>query len=107
MSCVFCDLTANDNDVTIIEPLNPVTPGHRIAIPREHVRDAGDDPTVTAKVMAVASSYAASLGTDYNIITSSGKNATQSVFHLHIHIIPRREGDGLALPWTGQHRRVA
>jgi histidine triad (HIT) family protein len=38
-----------------------------------------------------------------NIITSIGRVATQSVFHLHVHIVPRHEGDGLCLPWTGQH----
>jgi len=35
-----------------------------------------------------------------NVITSVGREATQSVFHLHVHVVPRREGDGLALPWT-------
>jgi diadenosine tetraphosphate (Ap4A) HIT family hydrolase len=37
-----------------------------------------------------------------NFITSAGRDATQTVFHLHIHIVPRHAGDGLALPWTGQ-----
>jgi histidine triad (HIT) family protein len=37
-----------------------------------------------------------------NIITSVGAEATQTVFHLHLHVVPRRFGDGLALPWTGQ-----
>lgn len=35
-----------------------------------------------------------------NLITSAGAEATQSVFHLHVHIVPRGENDGLALPWT-------
>ncbi len=35
-----------------------------------------------------------------NLITSAGREATQTVFHLHIHVVPRRDGDGLALPWT-------
>jgi hypothetical protein len=37
-----------------------------------------------------------------NLITSVGADATQSVRHLHIHVVPRREGDGLMLPWSGQ-----
>jgi histidine triad (HIT) family protein len=37
---------------------------------------------------------------DYNIITSMGEYATQTVFHLHVHIVPRRLNDGLHLPWT-------
>lgn len=105
MACVFCDLTRGRGDVAIIEPLNPVVEGHRIAIPSKHVKNAGDDPTVTARVMAAASTYAAGLGCDYNLITSAGRNATQSVFHLHIHIVPRHEGDGLSLPWTGQQKQ--
>ncbi len=38
-----------------------------------------------------------------NLITSKGEAATQSVFHLHVHIVPRQEGDRLPLPWTPQH----
>ncbi|OHT47970.1 hypothetical protein BKG71_25700 [Mycobacteroides chelonae] len=37
-----------------------------------------------------------------NVITSIGPDATQTVFHTHIHVVPRRENDGLHLPWTGQ-----
>jgi len=37
---------------------------------------------------------------EFNLITSAGKNATQSVFHLHVHLVPRVAGDGLSLPWT-------
>jgi hypothetical protein len=40
----------------------------------------------------------------FNLITSVGAAATQTVRHLHIHLIPRREGDALALPWTGQQK---
>lgn len=39
-----------------------------------------------------------------NFITSAGPAATQSVFHLHVHLVPRFEDDGLILPWTGQRR---
>lgn len=39
---------------------------------------------------------------DFNLITSSGRWATQTVKHLHIHYVPRRKDDGLTLPWTGQ-----
>ena len=38
-----------------------------------------------------------------NLITSKGREATQSVFHLHVHVVPRAAGDGLPLPWTPQH----
>lgn len=44
---------------------------------------------------------------DMNLITSRGPAATQTVPHLHLHLIPRREGDGLTLPWTAQQATPA
>ena len=107
--CPFCEIMAGfpDSRVAIIEPLNPVVPGHMIAIPCEHVRDAGEDPDVTAALMGRVSWYASRMGCDYNLIASAGEAATQTVFHLHIHIVPRYPGDGLALPWTGQRKEKA
>jgi histidine triad (HIT) family protein len=113
--CVFCDIAAGEAPAEIINsngfsmtivPLNPVTPGHVIVIPRKHVRDALSDPNVTGLVMHSAALMGQRLRKyhpDYasvNIITSVGAPATQTVFHLHIHVVPRREGDGLHLPWT-------
>jgi histidine triad (HIT) family protein len=81
-------------------PLRPGRPGHVLVIPKTHVRDFQDDPIVTAATMA----RAAELGDgQMNLITSAGEAATQTVFHLHVHLVPRTEGDGLTLPWTGQH----
>lgn len=110
MECVFCDIIAGRNE-TVAEvqwpdaigftPLNPVTPGHTLVIPRIHVPDAGAEPTVAAAVMRRAAEVARPFDA-YNIITSSGEAATQTVRHLHLHIVPRRMGDGLPLPWTPQ-----
>lgn len=108
--CVFCEIIARRSPAEVVAanyealaivPLNPVVPGHVIVMPIEHVDDATGDPELTGRVMELA----ASLAQDHdaaNIITSIGAAATQSIFHLHIHVVPRREGDGLALPWTGQ-----
>lgn len=113
--CVFCEIAAgeapaeiiNSNGLTMtIVPLNPVTHGHVIVIPRAHVADALTDPEITGKVMhsaALMSKRLRRFHPEYesvNIITSVGAPATQTVFHLHVHIVPRREGDGLTLPWT-------
>lgn len=100
--CPFCELIAEYGfpEVLPLKPLNPVTEGHLLFIPREHVKDAGEKPKVTARVMEEASRYAGSLLSDFNIITSKGLSATQSVYHLHIHVVPRRYGDGLKLPWS-------
>lgn len=109
--CPFCDLledgsrsfTHQWSDAVAFEPLGPVVPGHLLVIPREHVNDASDNPELTAAVMRRASDVAAGKW-PCNIITSCGAGATQSVFHMHVHIVPRKLGDGLLLPWTLQHR---
>lgn len=112
MSCPFCDriergeFDYSDPHAVAFEPLNPVTPGHLLVVPRVHVRDAGVSPGITARTMALAAAIAGPADDveSFNLITSAGSTATQTVMHLHIHIVPRREGDGLHLPWTGQRR---
>lgn len=106
--CVFCDESKIKSEVThhnprvmSFEPLNPVVPGHRIFVPKKHVVDFFDDPDTFAEVCRVVS-ICASNHEEYNVITSKGRNATQSVFHLHVHLVPRTENDGLTLPWTSK-----
>jgi histidine triad (HIT) family protein len=108
-ACVFCTrISRGEYDKEwpgfSFEPLNPVVEGHRLFVSPQHVPDASTDPTVTGKVFAAASEYARRRGDDFNLITSGGVDATQTVFHLHVHYVPRDEGDGLTLPWTGQQR---
>jgi histidine triad (HIT) family protein len=110
--CVFCEIVAERapavfvrrwTDAVAIVPLEPVVDGHVLVLPRVHVPDATDHPETTALVMRRAASLAVP---PCNLITSAGREATQSVFHLHVHIVPRRENDGLALPWySGRSRR--
>ncbi|MFD6186767.1 HIT family protein [Rhodococcus sp. NPDC059969] len=106
--CVFCDIASGRAPATIVRrwpqvfaivPLDPVTPGHLLVLPYEHVPDAGADPLVSALTMAAASELVAELPSA-NILTSKGRPATQSVDHVHFHVVPRRSGDGLALPWA-------
>lgn len=102
--CPFCVMATErpgDTDVMIVEPLNPVTLGHVMAVPRKHFADATADPAEAAKVFFVAATFVRG-GGDYNLITSIGKWATQTVHHFHLHLVPRREDDGLHLPWTNQ-----
>lgn len=113
-SCVFCDLIGRGDyiersgGVVTFEPLNPVVPGHLLVVPVEHVQDALSDTGITALTMLRAADVAKDRClAPCNIMTSVGREATQSVFHLHIHIVPRRAGDGLMLPWTGQQARAA
>lgn len=103
--CPFCMMfISRKDDIIDIEPLDPVVPGHRIVIPRDHVQDFAESPFITSEVMRYAARRAKQLGGDFNLITSKGPAATQSVFHLHVHLVPRREDDGLHLPWTGQKK---
>lgn len=106
--CVFCQIGRGLAPATVVRewpdalaivPRGGVNAGHVLVIPRVHVADAGVDPVVTAAVMARAAELLAELPAA-NLITSRGSAATQTVFHLHVHIVPRVEGDGLALPWT-------
>jgi histidine triad (HIT) family protein len=105
--CVFCRIVAGTDPATMVAwwpdavaflPLNPVVVGHTLVIPRAHVRDAVEDPGVTAFTMMRAVELASGLPAS-NILTSVGKAATQSVMHLHIHVVPRSVGDQLMVPW--------
>lgn len=114
--CPFCEIVAGRApakyvaswpDAIGIVPRDPVVDGHVLVIPRVHVADFTTDPEVTA----AAGRRAAELGNysaqPMNLITSKGTEATQSVFHLHIHLVPRARDDGIALPWysgRGNHR---
>lgn len=109
--CVFCDRVGHrEYDhanawAVAFQPLNPVTPGHFLVIPRAHVVSALESPNEAARAMHLAAELAANMGMDAaNFITSAGSAATQTVGHLHIHVIPRAWNDGLALPWTGQQQ---
>lgn len=104
-SCVFCQILKGAAPATVIRswpdaiaivPRRPVTEGHILVIPRRHVADASTDPQVTAAAMRRAAQLVVPPA---NILTSLGRAATQTVFHLHLHLVPRVPGDMLSLPW--------
>lgn len=108
--CPFCHIDKIEGAVGVairpivykFEPLNPIVPGHRLFVPRTHIADAGEGPITAGAVFSAAATYAHRIGGAYNLITSKGREATQSVFHFHLHYVPREDGDGLSLPWTDQ-----
>jgi histidine triad (HIT) family protein len=112
-ACVFCRIAtriASPANVVCewpqaiaIVPLNPVTDGHRLVIPRQHVVDARQDPVLTGQIAGYAAELAVAMGGDFNLIVNAGRAASQTIWHLHWHVVPRRWNDGLHLPWTGQH----
>lgn len=106
--CVFCEIVAGRAPATVVRewvdtiaivPLGPVVDGHLLVIPRIHVADFTVGHYVSAMTMHRAAELAEEIGGPMNLITSKGVEATQSVFHLHLHLVPRAVDDGLALPW--------
>lgn len=106
--CVFCDIIEGKapatvvaetyNTITIV-PLNPVTGGHVLVIPRAHGAYLWELPVWNGGVLFDIGQQAKQ-AYPCNIIQSNGAEATQTVLHVHFHIVPRREGDGLMLPWS-------
>jgi histidine triad (HIT) family protein len=112
--CIFCKIVAGEipstrvyeDDRTIaFMDINPGTRGHMLVIPREHatdvleIADADLEACIrTARVMAAR--VKERLGADgVNLLNSCGQAAWQTVFHFHLHVIPRYAGDPLRLPW--------
>lgn len=110
-ACVFCrrifteqyDEDYSDHRAVSFVPLNPVVEGHRLILPRTHVRDAASSPDITAYTYRLAAAIAKDLKQEFNLITNAGKAATQTVPHLHVHYVPRAPEDGLLLPWSRQY----
>lgn len=107
--CPFCDYAGPSEvlhdfgDAFVIEPLRQVTPGHLLVVPKIHVPDFAADPEAFGVVAARAAEFWSQSTlptTAANLITSRGREATQTVLHLHLHLVPRAEHDGLKLPWA-------
>ena len=105
--CVFCSIVRGEAPAKIVRewdsaiafvPLDPVVNGHVLVVPRRHVQDAVESQVLTLLTMSCALDLARETDAS-NIITSIGAAATQSIFHLHIHVIPREFGDDLMVPW--------
>jgi histidine triad (HIT) family protein len=110
--CVFCkiirkeqpeDIVFEDDNVIAFVPLEQDTKGHVVVAPKEHFRDIFDiTPVVLERLMVTAKTLSQRLvrennATGVNLINNSGADAQQTVFHFHVHIIPRYKDDGLSL----------
>jgi len=112
MSCLFCAIVAGDapairiyEDETLLAILDirPFTRGHTLVIPKAHTVDLTDTPPETVAAMAAIGQRIAraarrsGLHADgNNIAINDGKAAFQSVFHVHLHVVPRQNGDKLS-----------
>lgn len=98
--------TIDSDDRTIaLMDINPATPGHALVVPRVHSADlleiSSEDLTATAlAAQRLAQRMKDVLDADgINLINACGAAAWQTVFHFHIHVVPRYEDDPLKLPW--------
>jgi histidine triad (HIT) family protein len=111
--CVFCEIVAGRAPATLVPtnflgviafvPLCPVVEGHVLFVPHRHVVDGAENPLLTALTFQAAAQHAQVLGGPFNLITSAGRAATQSVDHLHVHYVPRAVDDQLMVPWGTLH----
>lgn len=112
MSCVFCAIVAGDApairiyedaDYLAILDIRPFTRGHTLVIPKRHTVDLTDTPPETLATMVTIgqriarAARATELADATNIGINDGRAAFQSVFHIHLHVLPRRNGDKLSV----------
>ena len=123
--CLFCGIVAGDVPAQIVDSdehtvafmdISPATRGHALVVPREHTADlmeVSDDDL--ARTMAAARRLARRIDEvldpdGFNILNSCRPAAWQTVFHYHLHIVPRYEDDPLKLPWIpegGDEQEIA
>ncbi|CAN5577828.1 HIT family protein [soil metagenome] len=123
--CLFCGIVAGsipsetiDSDERTVSfmDVNPATRGHALVVPRKHSADLLEISAEDLEAVSVAGQRLAKravdvLGADgVNLINSCGAAAWQTVFHFHLHVVPRYDDDPLELPWTpkpGDEKEVA
>ena len=112
MPCVFCAIVASeapairiheDDEFLAILDIRPFSPGHTLVFPKRHTVDLTDTPAPTVAAMAkigqriARAARMSGLHADgNNVVINDGKSAFQSVFHIHLHVVPRQSGDKLS-----------
>jgi diadenosine tetraphosphate (Ap4A) HIT family hydrolase len=118
--CEFCAIARGDDPSVEVVcegeswiaffPLSPATPGHTLVIPRAHVADLWQvDPLLGNDLMAAVIRVGRAIETaltpeGMNLITSAGETAEQTVFHLHLHLVPRWHRDGFGRIWPKEDK---
>ena len=112
-NCTFCDLVQGAGEVSIcyedaitiaFMDIQPVNPGHTLVVPRQHYESLVDIPhdvamhlfEVSMRLGPVVRKVSGAEG--MNMVVNSGAAAGQDVFHYHVHVIPRKAGDGFDVP---------
>lgn len=114
-NCIFCKIANGeipaktlyeDEEFRVILDLAPATKGHALILPKSHYKNLYELPDETAaKVMKLAKKMATTmtekLGCDgFNIVQNNNEVAGQTVFHFHMHLIPRYENDNQRISWN-------
>ena len=113
-NCIFCKIAAGeipsttlyeDDDFRVILDIEPASKGHALIIPKEHYANIYElDEELAAKAMVLAKKMITKLtdilGCDgYNVLQNNGPAAGQTVFHFHMHLVPRYKGDNVKIGW--------
>lgn len=113
-NCIFCKIAAGeipsatiyeDDDFRVILDIEPASKGHALILPKEHFANLYElSDEVAAKALVVAKKVMAKMtdivGCDgYNVVQNNGEAAGQTVFHFHIHLIPRYKEDDVKIGW--------
>ncbi len=112
--CIFCKIANGeipsatlyeDEDFRVILDMGPATKGHALLLPKKHFANLYElDDEVAGKALKVAKKMAARM-TDalkcdgFNLVQNNGEAAGQTVFHFHMHLIPRYNNDGAGILW--------
>ena len=113
--CIFCKIANGeipsttlyeDDDFRVILDMGPAARGHALLLPKEHYANLFElDDELAAKALVTAKKVASrlkdALGADgFNLVQNNGEAAGQTVFHFHMHLIPRYKDDGAGISWT-------
>ncbi len=113
--CIFCKIANGeipsstvyeDDEFRVILDLGPASKGHALILPKDHFRDVCElDPKVAAKILPlgakIGTAMKKSLGcAGFNLVQNNGEAAGQTVFHFHVHVIPRYENGPSIVTWT-------
>ncbi|MGN0158661.1 MAG: HIT family protein [Brotaphodocola sp.] len=113
-NCIFCKIANGeipsatiyeDDEFRVILDLGPASKGHALILPKNHFKDICEADEATAgKLFPLAAKIGAAmkrgLGADgFNVVQNNGSSAGQTVFHLHVHVIPRYEGGPVIVSW--------
>lgn len=113
-NCIFCKIAQGeipsatlyeDEDFRVILDLGPASKGHALILPKVHAANLYELPDeLASKALVLAKKMAAKMTEalqcdGFNLVQNNGECAGQTVFHFHIHLIPRNKGDGVGISW--------